>query len=89
VHAVDSECMQCVASALVGIHLVNGIQRIYHGGWDPRAESVNSKSEQVKQGVDLDHCLHWLHLEPTYLLYYCCMHWLHLEPLTHLLCEGQ
>jgi hypothetical protein len=29
--------------------------------------------------MDLQHCLHWLHLEPTHLLHY----WLHYEP-THL-----
>jgi hypothetical protein len=68
------------------------------GRWDPSGESVNSESEQVRQCMDLEHCLHWLHLEPTHLLYYtgytwspltyCTIHWLHLEP-THLLyCTG-
>jgi hypothetical protein len=38
------------------------------GGWDPSAVSDDSKSEQVKQCMDLVHCLHWLHLEPTHLL---------------------
>jgi hypothetical protein len=27
-------------------------------------ESDYSKSEQVKQCLDLEHCPHWLHLEP-------------------------
>jgi hypothetical protein len=48
--------------------MVDGIQRIYDGGWDPSGESDNNnKSEQVKQCMDLRHCLHWLHLEPTHL----------------------
>jgi hypothetical protein len=34
--------------------------------------------------MDLVHCVHWLHLEPTHLLYYTVYYWLHLEP-THLL----
>jgi hypothetical protein len=44
-------------------------------GWDPSRESDNSKSEpseskseQVRQCMDLEHCLHWLHLEPTHLI---------------------
>jgi hypothetical protein len=37
--------------------MVGGIQRIYDGGWDPRAESGRSKSEQVKHCVDREHCL--------------------------------
>jgi hypothetical protein len=45
--------------------MVDGIQRIYDGGWDRSAESVGSKSEQVKQCTDLEHCLH---LEPTHLV---------------------
>jgi hypothetical protein len=28
--------------------LVDGIQRMYDGGWNPSAESDNSKSEQVR-----------------------------------------
>jgi hypothetical protein len=44
--------------------IVDAIQRIYDSGWDPRAESNGSKSEQVRQCMDLQHCLHWLHLEP-------------------------
>jgi hypothetical protein len=40
------------------------------GGWDPSAQSEGSKSEQVRQRMDLEHCLHWLHLEPTHLIYY-------------------
>jgi hypothetical protein len=43
--------------------LVGGIQRIYDGGWDPSAESDGSKSEQVKQCMDLAHFIHWLHLK--------------------------
>jgi hypothetical protein len=35
--------------------------------WDPSGESSNSKSEQVKQCMDLEHCLHCLHLELTHL----------------------
>jgi hypothetical protein len=45
-------------------------------GWDPSAQSAESKSEQARQCMDLEyylHCLHCLH----------CLHWLHLEP-THL-----
>jgi hypothetical protein len=30
------------------------------------AQSVNSKSKEVKHCMDLEHCLHWLHLEPTH-----------------------
>jgi hypothetical protein len=36
------------------------------GGWGPSGGSDISKSEQVKQCMNLDHCLHWLHLEPTH-----------------------
>jgi hypothetical protein len=36
------------------------------GGWDPIAQSEGSKSEQVKQCMNLQHCLHQLHLEPTH-----------------------
>ena len=32
--------------------------------------SGGSKSEQVKQRMNLQHCMHWLHLEPTYLASY-------------------
>jgi hypothetical protein len=39
------------------------------GGWDPSAQSEGSKSEQARQCMDLQHCLHWLHLGPTHLLY--------------------
>jgi hypothetical protein len=51
-------------------YMVDGIQRIYHGGWDPSGESDNSnKSEQVEQCMDLKHCLHWLHaVAPTHLV---------------------
>jgi hypothetical protein len=42
--------------------VVDGIQE--------SAQSDDSKSEQVRQCVDLQHYLHWLHLEPTHLLYY-------------------
>jgi hypothetical protein len=59
--------------------MVDGIQRIYDGGYVPRGESDNSKSEQVKHCMDLEHCRHWLHLEPTSPT---VLHWLHLE-LTH------
>jgi hypothetical protein len=40
-------------------HLVDGIQRIY-GMVDgvPSAQSDNSKSEQVRQCMDLQHSLH-------------------------------
>jgi hypothetical protein len=49
-----------------GYVMVDGIQRIYDGGWDPSAQIDNSKPEQVKHCMDLDHhCLHWLRLEPT------------------------
>jgi hypothetical protein len=37
------------------------------GRWDPSAHSGNSNSERVRQCIDLEHCLHWLHLEPTHL----------------------
>jgi hypothetical protein len=48
--------------------LVDGIQRIYDGGWDPSAQRDDSKSEQVRQCMDLRHCLHWLHaVAPTHL----------------------
>jgi hypothetical protein len=58
-------------------YLVDGIQRIYDGGWDPSGESDNSKSEQAKQCMDLQHCLHWLSLGPHLPT---ALHWLHLEP---------
>jgi hypothetical protein len=38
------------------ICLVDEIQRIYDGGWDPSGDSGNSKSEQVKHCMDLGHC---------------------------------
>jgi hypothetical protein len=44
---------------------VDGIQRIYDGGWNPSAASDGSKSEQVMRCMDPKHCVHWLHLEPT------------------------
>jgi hypothetical protein len=59
--------------------MADGIQRTCRGGWDPTdiscgcdpsAQSGNGKSEQVKQRMDLEHCLHWLRLEPAHLLYY-------------------
>jgi hypothetical protein len=37
------------------------------GGWDPSVQSGGSMSEQVKKCINLEHCLHWLHLEPTHL----------------------
>jgi hypothetical protein len=37
------------------------------GGWEPSEESVSSKSGRASQCMDLQHCLHWLHLEPTHL----------------------
>jgi hypothetical protein len=36
------------------------------GRWDPSEENEENKSEQVRQCMDLEHCLHWLHLEPTH-----------------------
>jgi hypothetical protein len=36
-------------------------------GWDPSGESEERKSEQARQCMDLEHSLHWLHLEPTHL----------------------
>jgi hypothetical protein len=56
--------------------MVSAIQRTYDGGCDPNGEREISKSEQVKQCMDLEHCLHCLHclrLEPTdqyYTAYY-------------------
>jgi hypothetical protein len=34
--------------------------------WDASAQSEVSKSELVRQCIDLQHCLHWLYLEPTH-----------------------
>jgi hypothetical protein len=45
----------------ISADLVDGIQWLYDGGWDPSGESDGSKSEQVKQCMDLEQCLHWLH----------------------------
>jgi hypothetical protein len=39
-------------------------------GGERGGESDSSKSEQVKECMDLKHFLHWVHLDPTYLLYY-------------------
>jgi hypothetical protein len=39
------------------------------GGWVPSVQSEESKSEQDKECMDLKHCMHWLHLEPTHLLH--------------------
>jgi hypothetical protein len=36
------------------------------GGWVRSRESDSSRSEQVKQCMDLQHCPHWLNLEPTH-----------------------
>jgi hypothetical protein len=33
--------------------MVDGIQRIYGGGWDPSEESEESESVQVKHWMDL------------------------------------
>jgi hypothetical protein len=44
---------------------------IWYSGWDPSAQSEESKSEQVKHCIDLVHCVHgahWLDLEPTHLV---------------------
>jgi hypothetical protein len=41
------------------------------GGWVPSRESDSSKSEQVRQCMDLKHFLQWLHLEPTHWANYC------------------
>jgi hypothetical protein len=46
------------------ILVVDGTQRTCYCGWDPRAQSGDSKSEQAKHCMDLGHGLHWLHLEP-------------------------
>jgi hypothetical protein len=46
--------------------MVDGIQRIYDGRRDPSAQRDDSKSEQAMQCMDLQHCLHWLHLGPTH-----------------------
>jgi hypothetical protein len=50
--------------------LVDGIQRIYDGRWDPSKESEENKSEQVRQCMDLQHCLHtgytWSPLTSTF-----------------------
>jgi hypothetical protein len=40
--------------------MVDGIQRIYDGGWDPSEESDHSESEQARQCIDL----HRLKLDP-------------------------
>jgi hypothetical protein len=71
----------CVASGelsvLVPAHDTDRVHHIVHDrvvrivrsapcGWDPSAQSGGSKSEQVKQCMDPEHCLHWLHLEPTH-----------------------
>ena len=44
----------------------NGYIMVWYGGWDPCAQSDGSKSEQVRQCMDLQHSLHWLHLGPTH-----------------------
>jgi hypothetical protein len=56
------------------------------GGWDPSAQSGGSMSEQVEECMDLEHRLHWLHLEPTHLLYYTVCTDYTWSPLT---CVGQ
>jgi hypothetical protein len=61
---------------------LDGIQRMYCG-WDPSAQSGGSKSEQVKHCMDLEHCVHWLHLEPTHLLYYTVCTGYTWSPLTY------
>jgi hypothetical protein len=58
------------------------------GGRDPSAESDNSKSEQVEQCMDLEHRLHWLHLDPTHLLYYTIRTGYTWSPLTHRYAEN-
>jgi hypothetical protein len=63
-------------------------------GWGPRAQSDDSKSEQVRQCMDLQHCLHWLHaVAPTHLKprhVRCIVHHSHQLPtlLVHLACDG-
>jgi hypothetical protein len=32
-----------------------------------KVETVSQSTEQAGQCMDLEHCLHWLHLEPTHL----------------------
>jgi hypothetical protein len=59
--------------------MVDGIQPIYDDGWDPGAQSDDSKSEQVTQCMNLEHCLHRLHLEPIrtlscVIVVACCEH---------------
>jgi hypothetical protein len=58
------------------------------GGWDPSAQSEESKSEQARQCMDVEHCLHWLHLEPTPLLYYTGYTWSPLPSSTTLATLG-
>jgi hypothetical protein len=50
--------VQAESQDLVSVRLVDGIQRIYDGGWDPSEESEESKSEQVMHCMDPQHCLH-------------------------------
>jgi hypothetical protein len=53
----------------------NGYMMYGKGGWDPSGESEESKPEQVRQCMDLEHCLHSLHLEPTHRVWF----YLHLD----------
>jgi hypothetical protein len=40
---------------------------VWYGGWDPSEQNEENKSEQVRQCMDLEHCLHWLHaVAPTH-----------------------
>jgi hypothetical protein len=66
-----------------GYMMVDGVQRIYDGGWDPSSQSVNSKPSKSNNVymdlVDLEHCLNLLHLEPTHQVYCTGYTW---NPLT-------
>jgi hypothetical protein len=45
----------------------DGASGVTPDGWNPSAQRDDSTSEQARQCMDLQHCLHWLHFEPTHL----------------------
>jgi hypothetical protein len=50
--------------------VVDGIQEVHKV-----MKVYASASEHVRQYMDLEHCVHWLYLGPTHLLYYNVYTW--------------
>jgi hypothetical protein len=71
-HTFERPRSLCGSGAWDPTDMYMGSNGYVHGGWVPSGGSNNSKSEQVQQCMDREHCLHCLHLEPTHLVHALC-----------------